>query len=117
MPRTAAACPSPGDDARAEATAVSPALGCDAVDIGSRADSWRGEPDTPVRIRPHLGEVPAVGVERFLRRTPGTPGMVVSAARVRALVDAAARRSAGEALLPSRARPGSGRPGPFGTAG
>jgi predicted dinucleotide-binding enzyme len=44
-----------GDDARAKAavTAFLAAIGYDAVDGGSLAESWRQEPDTPVYGRPY----------------------------------------------------------------
>lgn len=98
------ALPIAGDDARgrAEAVALLDVLGYDAVDIGALDASWRSEPDTPVYVRPYLGEVPAMDVEAFLAWTLRTPGIAVPAARVGELVDAAVRRSAGEAMLPSR---------------
>lgn len=97
------ALPMAGDDAdaKAEAARLLDILGHDAVDIGPLAAGWRSEPDTPVYIRPYLGEVPPMNVEDFLRWTLGTPGVAVPAARVRELVEAAVRRPAGEARLPS----------------
>ncbi|GAB3968825.1 NAD(P)-binding domain-containing protein [Actinoallomurus acanthiterrae] len=96
------ALPVAGDDAeaRTEAIRLLDVLGYDAVDIGPLADSWRSEPDTPVYIRPYLGEVPAMSVEAFLRWTLRTPGVVVPAAQVGRLVETAVRQ-AGEARLPS----------------
>ncbi|MDL4816869.1 NADPH-dependent F420 reductase [Actinomadura opuntiae] len=98
------ALPIAGDDAdaKAEAAGLLDVLGHDTVDIGTLADSWRSEPDTPVYIRPYLGEVPALNVEDFLRWTIGTPGIAVPAARVGELAEAAVRRPASEARLPSR---------------
>ncbi|MET9373703.1 hypothetical protein ABZX98_06065 [Streptomyces sp. NPDC002992] len=97
------ALPVAGDDAeaKAEATELLDALGYDAVDIGTLADSWRSEPNTPVYIRPYLGDVPAMSVDAFLRWTLGTPGIAVSSAQVGALVETAVRLPAGEARLPS----------------
>ncbi|HEY1177421.1 MAG TPA: hypothetical protein VGF17_14790, partial [Phytomonospora sp.] len=96
------ALPVAADDevARAEAVALLDRLGFDAVDAGSLGDSWRCEPGTPVYIRPYLGEVPALGVEDFLRWTEGTTGVVVPARRVAELLGAAVRLRAGEAELP-----------------
>jgi 8-hydroxy-5-deazaflavin:NADPH oxidoreductase len=97
------ALPIAGDDAqaKAEATGLLDVLGYDAVDIGPLAASWRSEPNTPVYIRPYLGETPAMNVEAFLRWTLQTPGIVVPAAQVHDLVDTAVRQPAGEARLPS----------------
>ncbi len=97
------ALPVAGDDPEAKTQAIRllDVLGYDAVDVGTLADSWRSEPDTPVYIQPYLGEIPAMGVEAFLRWTYRTPGIVVPAARVADLVETAVRRPAGEARLPN----------------
>lgn len=97
------ALPIAGDDAEAMAAAVRllDVLGYDAVGIGSLAVSWRSEPNTPVYVRPYLGEVPAMNVEAFLRWTLETPGIAVPAATVGKLVETAVRQPAGEARLPS----------------
>lgn len=97
------ALPVAGDDAEAktEATRLLDALGYDAVDIGTLAASWRSEPNTPVYIRPYLGETPTMSVEAFLRWTLQMPGIVVPAAQVGKLVETAVRQPAGEARLPS----------------
>jgi predicted dinucleotide-binding enzyme len=97
------ALPIAGDDAeaKAEATRLLDVFGYDAVDMGALAASWRSEPNTPVYIRPYLGEVPAVSVEAFFRWTLQTPGIVVPAAQVDKLVETAVRQPAGEARLPS----------------
>ncbi|KAB2365041.1 NADPH-dependent F420 reductase [Actinomadura montaniterrae] len=102
------ALPVAGDDAgaKAEATRLLDVLGFDAVDIGPLAGSWRSEPDTPVYVRPYLGEVPAMSVEEFLRWTFETPGVTVPAAHVRKLIEVAVRRRAGEARLPNDDLPG-----------
>jgi 8-hydroxy-5-deazaflavin:NADPH oxidoreductase len=97
------ALPIAGDDAdaKADATRLLDLLGYDTVHVGTLAASWRSEPNTPVYIRPYLGEVPAMSVDAFLRWTLRTPGIVVPAAHVRRLVETAVRRPAGEARLPS----------------
>jgi predicted dinucleotide-binding enzyme len=97
------ALPIAGDDteAKAAATRLLDVLGYDAVDIGTLADSWRSEPNTPVYIQPYLGELPAMNVADFLRWTLRNPGIAVPAARVGRLVETASRRPAGEARLPS----------------
>lgn len=97
------ALPIAGDhaDAKAEATRLLDVLGHDAVDYGTLAASWRSEPNTPVYIRPYLGDVPAMSVAEFLRWTLQTPGIAVPAAQVGKLVEIAVRQPAGEARLPS----------------
>jgi predicted dinucleotide-binding enzyme len=51
------ALPIAGDDADAKATVTAflDAIGYDAVDVGSLADSWRYEPDTPAYGAPYFG--------------------------------------------------------------
>ncbi|GHB51077.1 hypothetical protein [Streptomyces umbrinus] len=65
-------------------------LGYDAVDIGALADSWRSEPNAPVYVQPYMAERPEglspEGTGRWFFETPGVP---VSAARVKELTDAA----------------------------
>ncbi|UBU09403.1 NADPH-dependent F420 reductase [Nonomuraea gerenzanensis] len=97
------ALPIAGDDAgaKAAATRLLDMLGFDAVDLGPLAESWRSEPDTPVYVRPYLGDVPAMNVADFLAWTSRTPGVAVPAARVRELAGTAVRRPAGAARLPS----------------
>ncbi|MFC4117950.1 NADPH-dependent F420 reductase [Nonomuraea zeae] len=97
------ALPIAGDDAaaNAEAAALLDVLGYDAVDIGPLAGSWRSEPNTPVYVRPYLGELPAMKVADFLGWTLRTPGIAVPAAQVGELVKSAVRQPAGEARLPS----------------
>ncbi|MFD0854863.1 NADPH-dependent F420 reductase [Actinomadura adrarensis] len=87
--------------AKTAATHLLDVLGYDAVDIGSLADSWRSEPDTPVYVRPYLGEVPAMNVEDFLRWTFQTPGVPVPASEISKLAETATRREPSEARLPS----------------
>ncbi|MFD3505113.1 NADPH-dependent F420 reductase [Streptomyces sp. NPDC058678] len=97
------AVPVAGDDvaAKAEAVRLLDALGYDAVDIGTLADSWRSEPGTPVYCKPYLGERPAgMGwpeTQEWLYQSPGAP---VSADRVRELTAAAVRGPAGGGFGP-----------------
>ncbi|MFC4909599.1 NADPH-dependent F420 reductase [Actinomadura gamaensis] len=97
------ALPVAGDDASAKAEAVRllDDLGYDAVDVGTLADSWRSEPNTPVFVLPYLGEVLAMNVEDFLRWTFTINGIPVPAARIAKLVETAERQRAGETRLPS----------------
>lgn len=89
------ALPIAGDDAdaKAEATRLLDALGYDAVDIGTLADSWRSEPDTPVYVDPYMGPRPedAESSEDPYAWFRAAPGVPVPAGRVRELVDAATR--------------------------
>jgi predicted dinucleotide-binding enzyme len=93
------ALPIAGDDAAAktEVARLLNALGYDAVDIGSLADSWRSEPNTPVYVLPYSPGSPPEGLSqdeamRWLLETPGVP---VAAARVKELVGSAVRGRAG----------------------
>ncbi|WTE74232.1 NAD(P)-binding domain-containing protein [Streptomyces sp. NBC_01615] len=97
------ALPIAGDspEAKTEAIELLDILGYDTVDIGTLAASWRSEPDTPVYVRPYLGETPPMGVEAFFRWTLQTPGILVPAAQVGKLVESAVRRPAGEARIPN----------------
>lgn len=99
------ALPIAGDDAaaRAEASRLLDVLGYDAVNVGSLAESWRSEPNTPLYIQPYLGQVPAMSVEEFLRWSFQVPGMAVAASQVAKLAAMAVRLRAGEARLPSEA--------------
>ncbi|BBC29032.1 NADP oxidoreductase coenzyme F420-dependent [Streptomyces graminofaciens] len=94
------ALPVAGDDATAKAQVAEllDALGYDAVDTGSLADSWRSEPGTPVYVQPYLPAQPAglTDAEKW-RWFSETPGLPVPADRVKKLTDTAVRRSAGDA--------------------
>jgi predicted dinucleotide-binding enzyme len=87
------ALPIAGDDpeAKARVAALLDVLGYDAVDVGTLADSWRSQPDTPVYVRPyfpHAFEAAAEGnYERFLN----FPGVAVPADQVKELLGAATR--------------------------
>ncbi|MEV1243198.1 NADPH-dependent F420 reductase [Nonomuraea sp. NPDC050022] len=96
------ALPIAGDDpaAKAEVIALLDVLGYDAVDAGSLADSWRVEPGTPVYVQPYFpGQMPeGVGQDEAFRWFFETPGVPVSAAQVKELIDSAVRGVAGGKL-------------------
>ncbi|WP_104814821.1 NADPH-dependent F420 reductase [Kitasatospora sp. MMS16-BH015] len=71
--------------ARTEATALLDALGYDAVDAGSLADSWRFQPDTPAYGLPYLKD-PSDAVN-----FAADPGHPADAATLRAALAAATR--------------------------
>ncbi|MCA2226114.1 hypothetical protein [Nonomuraea aurantiaca] len=83
-------------------TALLDALGYDAVDTGSLADSWRSEPGTPVFVQPYFpGSAPEEGgQEEAFRWFFETPGVPVPAAQVKELIDSAVRGVAGGKLTP-----------------
>ncbi|PRY39809.1 NADPH-dependent F420 reductase [Umezawaea tangerina] len=92
------ALPLSGDDpaAKAEVAALLDALGFDAVDLGGLADSWRGEPNTPLYCMPYVGTPPAdLSVPELVAWVQAAPGVPVSAARVEDLAAAAVRGPAG----------------------
>ncbi|PRY32325.1 NADPH-dependent F420 reductase [Pseudosporangium ferrugineum] len=91
--------PVAGDDpaAKAQVTALLDTLGYDAVDIGTLADSWRSEPATPVYVQPYFaGKAPdGLSREEGYHWHVTNPGAPVPADRIRTLVDAAVRGTAG----------------------
>jgi len=97
------ALPIAGDSpaANAEVAALLDILGYDAVDMGPLAGSWRSEPGTPVYVEPYFpgqrpeGATPEEAYRWFLE----TPGVTVSADRVKELTDSAERGPAGGELL------------------
>ncbi|MCG5215861.1 NADPH-dependent F420 reductase [Streptosporangium sp. KLBMP 9127] len=93
------ALPIAGDDpaAKAEVAALLDTLGYDAVDIGTLADSWRSEPETPVYVRPYFPVRPPEGLggEEAYRWFLETPGVAVPADQIRALTGSVVRGSAG----------------------
>lgn len=94
------ALPIAGDDtaAKAQVTELLDALGYDAVDIGTLADSWRSEPGTPVYVQPYLPAQPeGLTDEEKWRWFSEAPSIPVPADKVRELTDTAVRRSAGDA--------------------
>ncbi|WP_433187499.1 NADPH-dependent F420 reductase [Actinoallomurus sp. CA-150999] len=99
------ALPIAGDDpaAKEEVARLLDVLGYGAVDIGTLADSWRSEPDTPVYVQPYLAERPeGLSQDETHRWFFETPGVPVSAAQVKELADQAVRRPAGSAANLSR---------------
>ncbi|MGW2518360.1 NADPH-dependent F420 reductase [Streptomyces sp. NPDC001617] len=86
------ALPVAGDDvaAKAQVTALLDALGHDAVDIGTLADSWSSRPGTPVYVEPYLGKRPAgLSQEEASCWSFETPGVPTPAGRVKELADRA----------------------------
>ncbi|MBP2333897.1 putative dinucleotide-binding enzyme [Saccharothrix coeruleofusca] len=94
-----AALPVAGDDtaAKARVAALLDTPGYDAVDVGTLADSWRSEPNTPVYVQPYLAAEMPKGLERedALRWHQANPGVPVPADQVRKLADTAVRGVAG----------------------
>lgn len=94
------ALPIAGADAGAkkQAAGLLDALGYDAVDIGTLADSWRSEPGTPVYVQPYLPTRPkGLNDEESYRWFFEVPGIPVPADRVKELIDAAVRLSPADA--------------------
>ncbi|MEU9330765.1 hypothetical protein AB0D91_44725 [Streptomyces canus] len=80
------ALPIAGDDtaAKAQVAELLDALGYDAVDIGTLADSWRSEPGTPVCVQPYLPALPeGLTDEEMGRWFFEVPGVPVPADKVR----------------------------------
>lgn len=95
------ALPIAGDDATAKAQAAGllDALGYDAVDIGTLADSRRSQPGTPVYVDPYFTAKPAEGLsqEEMYGWYVQAPGTAVPADRVKELAASAARPAAVQA--------------------
>lgn len=93
------ALPIAGDDtaAKAQVAALLDTLGYDAVDIGTLADSWRSEPNTPVYVQPYFaGEAPkGLDPEEEFRWHLTNPGVPVPADQIRKLTNTAVRGKAG----------------------
>ncbi|MGW5657838.1 NADPH-dependent F420 reductase [Streptomyces humi] len=92
------ALPVAGDDATAkqQATELLDVLGYDAVDLGTLADSWRSGPNTALYGFPYLGQPPAgLDAEELQHWAAQSPGVHVSAQRVKELAEAAVRGPAG----------------------
>ncbi|MFI6743226.1 NADPH-dependent F420 reductase [Nonomuraea sp. NPDC050451] len=88
------ALPVTGDDptAMAEVARFMDAIGYDAVDTGSLADSWRHEAGTPVNVLPYISLPPrGMTQEQAHDWLYNAPGAVVSAARVGELTGRATR--------------------------
>ncbi|WP_107104185.1 NADPH-dependent F420 reductase, partial [Streptomyces niveiscabiei] len=92
------AVPVAGDDpaAKKEAADLLDALGWDAVDVGTLAESWRVEPESPVYVKPYVGEAPeGLSPAEWFGWAQEAPGVTVPADRVRHLADSAVRGPAG----------------------
>ncbi|MBG0855702.1 NAD(P)-binding domain-containing protein [Streptomyces spinoverrucosus] len=93
------ALPIAGDDptAKTEAAQLLDTLGYDTVDIGTLADSWRSEPNTPVYVQPYLpGRPPeGAGQEEVMSWFLAVEGVPVPAHQVKELTDGAVRGPAG----------------------
>ncbi|MER6005725.1 hypothetical protein ABT120_44770 [Nonomuraea angiospora] len=87
------ALPIAGDDegAKAQVAGLLDALGYDAADIGSIADSWRVQPGTPVYVQPYFPSQRPEGLdfEESYRWFVDTPGVPVPADQVKKLADQA----------------------------
>ncbi|MFJ3640274.1 NADPH-dependent F420 reductase [Streptomyces sp. NPDC090108] len=90
--------PVSGDDpaAKKEVADLLDLLGFDAVDLGSLAESWRSEPNTPLYASAYTGQPPAglsvPDAVAWFQNAPGTP---ISAARIAELAAATVRGPAG----------------------
>jgi hypothetical protein len=88
------ALPIAGDDAaaKAEVARLMDAIGYDAVDIGTLAESWRIEPGTPVYVLPYVGKPPdGMNQEEARRWFLESPGVPVSVDQVKELTERAVR--------------------------
>ncbi|WP_433697109.1 NADPH-dependent F420 reductase [Nocardiopsis sp. CA-288880] len=84
------AVPLSGDDpeAKKEVADLLDVLGFDTVDLGTLADSWRSEPNTPLYALPYVGRPPAgLTPTEFVAWVQQAPGVPVSAARIEELAD------------------------------
>ena len=99
--------PVSGDDpcAKAEAIRYLDAIGYNALDIGTLADSWRQEPGTPSYVKPYVaGYSDGLNdreAQRWFREAPDTP---VSTNKLRELIAGAVRGPAGGIPIPGYAR-------------
>ncbi|MFJ6850360.1 NADPH-dependent F420 reductase [Streptomyces sp. NPDC091271] len=92
------ALPLSGDDpdARKEVADLLNVLGFDAVDLGTLADSWRSEPNTPLYAIPYVGQPPSdLTIMEFVAWVQQAPGVPVPVARIKELAAAAVRGPAG----------------------
>jgi predicted dinucleotide-binding enzyme len=92
------ALPLSGDDpaAKKEVADLLDVLGFDAVDLGTLAESWRSEPNTPLYAIPYVGQPPSgLTVPDLVAWIQAAPGVPVSAARVEELAAATVRGPAG----------------------
>lgn len=92
------ALPVSGDDpgAKKEVAALLDVLGFDAVDLGTLAESWRSEPNTPLYALPYVDHpptgLPTPELVAWIQQAPGTPA---PATRIKELAAAAVRGPAG----------------------
>lgn len=87
-------------DAKQEVAGLLDMLGFDTVDLGTLADSWRCEPNTPLFAIPYVGQPPSGLVPNDLVAwIKEAPGVRVSAARVKELAAAAVRGPAGFEMM------------------
>lgn len=92
------ALPLSGDDpdAKQEVADLLDALGFDTVDLGTLADSWRSEPNTPLYAFPYVGRPPSgLNVQDLVAWVQQAPGVPAPATRVKELAAAAVRGPAG----------------------
>ncbi|MER6571674.1 NAD(P)-binding domain-containing protein [Streptomyces sp. NPDC001093] len=93
------ALPLSGDDpdAKKEVADLLDVLGFDAVDLGTLAESWRSEPNTPLYAIPYTGQPPAglTAVQDVVAWAQQAPGVPVPRTRVKELATAAVRGPAG----------------------
>ncbi|MFI1031355.1 NADPH-dependent F420 reductase [Streptomyces sp. NPDC020951] len=83
-------------DAKPEVADLLDMLGFDTVDLGTLADSWRCEPNTPLFAIPYVGQPPSgLAPKDFVAWIKDAPGVPVSAAQVKGLAAAAVRGPAG----------------------
>ncbi|MGW7695016.1 NADPH-dependent F420 reductase [Streptomyces asiaticus] len=92
------ALPLHGDDATAkkEVADLLDVLGFDAVDLGTLAESWRSEPNTPLYALPYIEQPPSgLTPQEFVAWAQQATGIPVPAARIKELAAAAVRGPAG----------------------
>ncbi|WP_190191548.1 NADPH-dependent F420 reductase [Streptomyces minutiscleroticus] len=92
------ALPLSGDDANAkkEVADLLDVLGFDTVDLGTLAESWRSEPNTPLYALPYIGQPPSgLAPQEFVAWAQQATGIPVPAARIKELAVAAVRGPAG----------------------
>jgi 8-hydroxy-5-deazaflavin:NADPH oxidoreductase len=93
------ALPISGDDqsAKNDVADLLHVLGFDAVDLGTLAESWRSEPNTPLYAIPYVGQLPSdlATIQDLVAWVQNAPGVPVPAAHVKDLAAAAVRGLAG----------------------
>ncbi|MFD6289224.1 NADPH-dependent F420 reductase [Streptomyces sp. NPDC060205] len=92
------ALPLSGDDpqAKEQVAGLLDVLGFDAVDLGTLADSWRSEPNTPLYALPYVGQPPSgLTPTEFVAWVQQAPAIPVGAARIRELAASTVRGPAG----------------------